>query len=186
MQTDAELIFRSVEEPAAFAEIFERHYESIVGYLHRRLTSALAEDQAAETFVIAFRRREEFDHTFSSAKPWLFGIASNLVRSSTRDERLRMSAYSRLPGSTPEPAEASDVDSRLDASAMHDELVDALLALRIEEREVLLLFSWGELSYAEIAEALTIPEGTVRSRLSRARSHILWQLAKTSERIEAP
>ena len=186
METDAELIVRSLEEPVAFAAVFERHYEAILGYLHRRLVSDLAEDQAAETFVIAFRRRDQFNSDYPSAKPWLFGIASNLVRESAREERLRMAAYTRLPVPVG-PAEASEADSRMDAAAMRGELVSALLALRIEEREVLLLFSWGELSYAEIAEALRVPEGTVRSRLSRARAHVISQLAdSTRERIQAP
>lgn len=185
METDAEIIARSLEEPAAFAEIFERHYAAILGYLHRRLTGPVAEDQAAETFVIGFQRRAAFDTTHPSAKPWLFGIAANLVRSSARDERLRWDAYLRMPVSLA-PSGTSEADARVDASAMRGELVAALLTLRPEEREVLLLFCWAELSYIEIAEALAIPEGTVRSRLSRARKHALVELTdSTRERSQA-
>lgn len=175
--TDQELIAQSLREPRAFGEIFDRHYEAVARYLGRRLQRADAEEAASETFTVAFRDRERFDHARSSALPWLFGIATNLARRRARSEMSRFRAYARVDHSPAEDA-TDRVVERTSAVAARPALIDGLTALSLEERDVLLLFAWGQLSYAEIAEALTIPVGTVRSRLARARSVMQRELAK--------
>ena len=85
-------------------------------------------------------------------------------------------AYARS-GVDPVLAEEETSLDRLDAKAERLALSTALAELRREEREVLLLHAWAGLSDAEIADALSLPTGTVKSRLSRARDHMRNRLA---------
>lgn len=169
--SDAGVIAASLDDGARFGEIFDRHFAEIDRYLARRVGLALADEIAAEVFVIAFRSRGRYDPAASDARPWLFGIAANLARRYWRTERRRLRAYART-GVDAVSEEAGDIDGRLDALAAGPRLAGALAALRPGEREVLLLFAWADLGYEGIATALGIPVGTVRSRLSRARARI--------------
>src|SRR5882672_7194505 len=94
---DGDLISLSLRENEAFIEVFERHYDPIRRYLQRRAGLEVGEELAAETFEVAFSRRDSFDPRYTSARPWLFGIASNILRHHVRHERARRSAYERLP-----------------------------------------------------------------------------------------
>jgi RNA polymerase sigma-70 factor (ECF subfamily) len=170
--SDAELIALSVEDARAFDVVFRRHYPAIHRFVNRRLGARFADDLAAETFAIAFARRGTFDADRPSAAPWLYGIAANLVRSHARAERRQLRALART-GIDPIAPDATDrSDDRLDASLAVRRLAARLAQLRPTEREVLLLSAWTDLTYDELAEALGVPVGTVRSRLSRARTHI--------------
>jgi RNA polymerase sigma-70 factor (ECF subfamily) len=170
---DAELIVASWEQPAVFAAVFERHFPAIHRYLQRRLGPDLADDLAAETFVQALRSRRRYDVARSDARPWLHGIAANLLRHHHRDERRRLLAYARTASEGAPTFDDHDlVDAKVDARAAGPRLALALAALRGGDRDVLLLFAWAELSYEEISRALGIPVGTVRSRLSRARRRV--------------
>lgn len=126
----------------------------------------LARDLASETFTSAFAARRRYDPLRGEVRPWLFGIASNLLRRHYRDEERRLRALARVAvretGSPPE--------ERHPAGEPH--LAEALGALSAEERDVLLLFAWAELGYAEIATALDVPPGSVRFRLHRVRAHV--------------
>lgn len=167
-ETDGQAIARSLADPSAFVAVFERHYDAIGRYLARRLPSALAAELASETFVRAFSGRARFDSSRADALPWLYGIAANLVRRHRRTERRMLRAYAR-----------TGVDAvGTESGEPHDlrELAAALAELRSADREALLLFAWADLDYAEIADALGIPVGTVRSRLSRARSRLRARL----------
>lgn len=171
--SDAAVIERSLMEPHAFASIFDRHFDAVHGYARRRLGRSLAEEIASETFIRAFDRRGSFDVSRVDARPWLFGIAANLMRRHWRTERRRLGALQRLEASG---AEKTSVDERAD-------LVAALDALPAREREALLLFALADLSYEEIADALDVPIGTVRSRLSRARDRIRKRLDAVPEGV---
>jgi len=180
--SDAAVIASSLTDASAFGEIFDRHFAEIHRYLGRRVGAALADEVAAETFVAAFRSRRRYDDRAVDARPWLFGIAANLVRRHWRTERRRLRAYART-GVDPICDETSEVERRVDAVAAAPELAAALASLRSGEREVLLLFAWADLSYEEISAALGIPAGTVRSRLSRARAHVrelMWPSGQVS------
>jgi RNA polymerase sigma-70 factor (ECF subfamily) len=166
--SDAQLIARARLEPAAFAPIFDRHYAAIHGYLRRRLDAPIAEELAAETFARALRAVSRYDDARADALPWLFGIAANLARRHRRTEVRRLRAYART-GHDPLQDEHGDAPARLDAAAAGPRVAAALVELRAHDREALLLFAWAELSYEEIALALSVPVGTVRSRLHRAR-----------------
>jgi RNA polymerase sigma factor (sigma-70 family) len=166
--TDGELLHRSVEDPEVFEEIFERHGASVWAYVRRRIGPDATEDVVADTFLVAFRRRERFDPGYESARPWLLGIATNLIRRRLRDERAYLDRI-RHVAATAAIDETPDVE-RIDAERMRPALVEALMSLSPEDRDTFLLVSVGELSYSEAADALGIPIGTVRSRIHRARS----------------
>ena len=173
LESDARLIHASLADPQLFRALFERHFAAIYGYFARRLGRAAADDLTAEVFLRAFERRADYDPGYADARPWLFGIAANLLRRSRRTEERRLRALAR------QPAEVSDMgdegvagDARLDDEATRPVLARALASLRADEREVLLLIAWADLSYEEVARALAIPVGTVRSRLHRARAHM--------------
>jgi RNA polymerase sigma factor (sigma-70 family) len=170
--TDAAVILASVRVPSRFALLFDRHFDAIYSYLRRRVGAHLAEDLAAQTFEEAFRLRARYDLTREDARPWLYGIATNLGRNHWRQEHRRLQAYSRLPREAYE-ADMSDVAvSRADSEALAPLVAKALGSLSPAERDTLLLLAWAQLSYREISHALDVPIGTVRSRLSRARAQV--------------
>ena len=178
---DSDAISASATTPADFAAVFDRHFDAVHAYLQRRLGPDLADELAAETFLVAFDSRARYDLSRADARPWLFGIATNLLHRHHRHELRQLRAYAR---SAADPVlDAFDgVEARIDASGMRRALVDALALVPAEERDALLLFAWADFSYAEIGEALEVPTGTVRSRLSRARARI--RAALGGERVE--
>lgn len=173
LQSDAELIRASVADSQLFRALFERHFDAIFGYFGRRLGRAAADDLTAEVFLRAFEKRGSYDLSYESARPWLFGIAANLLRRSRRKEERRLRALAKQPAEVPGAGdEGAAGDARLDYEATRPVLARALTSLRADEREVLLLVAWADLSYEEVGRALAIPVGTVRSRLHRARGHV--------------
>jgi RNA polymerase sigma factor (sigma-70 family) len=175
--TDAVLIERSRREPDRFADVFDRHYGGIHGYVSRRLGPGLADDVASETFLIAFDRRQRYDLTYPNAGPWLYGIAANLISRHHRVEVRRYRALARAAVADAVEGHAERVSTRLDATALRPRLAAALVEIRAADREVLLLVAWAGLSCEEAARALGIPAGTARSRLHRARRRTRAALA---------
>ena len=153
------------------AALFDRHFPAIHAYLRRRLPAESARELAAETFLIAYRRRGDFDGTKGDPLPWLFGIASNLVRGERRRERRELRAYGRT-GVDPVVDDLGDLEQRLDVQADFKRVATAIADLPSQSREVLLLYAWADLSYEEISKALGINVGTVRSRLARCRGRL--------------
>jgi RNA polymerase sigma factor (sigma-70 family) len=164
--TDADVLRESLSQPAMFAALYERHAGAVSIYLIRRVGNGIAEDLTAEVFVRAFRARATYDVRHDTALPWLLGIASNLIADHRRAERRRLAAVERLARTT--PAFAPDRH----AVELGAELARALRRLPAVDRDTLLLVVWGELSYEEVAVALGVPVGTVRSRISRARKRL--------------
>jgi RNA polymerase sigma-70 factor (ECF subfamily) len=173
--TDEHLLAESLATPERFAAIFDRYAPVVHGYLSRRV-GALADDLLSETFLLAFRGRTGYTPGRAPVRAWLFGIATNLVRRHARDEERRYRAFGRAAGHVESTTELGEVAGRVDAQALRGELADALVALPREELEVLLLWTYPQLSYAEIAAALDVPVGTVRSRLHRARGKVRTRL----------
>lgn len=174
MSTDGEIFQRSIDHPEAFREIFERHATIVLAYARKRLGSTIGEEVLAQTFLIAFQGRSRFDPTYASARPWLFGIASNMIRHHLREEREHLTALRKV---APEPPMESIEDvGRLDAQRMRPQLIAALLTLSDEDRETFLLLALAGLTYEETAAALGIPIGTVRSRIHRARMRLREQV----------
>jgi RNA polymerase sigma factor (sigma-70 family) len=168
---DAELISRSVGTPECFAGLFDRHAPAIHGYIARRLGHDSADDLLAQTFLVAFGRRDRYDTGQADARPWLYGIATNLVRRHRRDEVRFYRAIARTGIDPAAEPVADQVAERVAAQAVRGQLAAALAGLSAADRDVLLLVTDG-FGYAEIAQALGIPAGTVASRLSRARKKV--------------
>jgi RNA polymerase sigma-70 factor (ECF subfamily) len=170
---DSAVIERSWETPDAFAVIFDRYADDIHRYVARRLGPDAADDLMAETFVTAFQRRRSYDLSHAHARPWLYGIATNLIGRHRRDEARRLRAMARVASLTPGHGQAvGAVTGGPGAEDAHAALAGALAALPARYRDVLLVTAWGDLDYAEAAQALGIPVGTVRSRLHRARGKL--------------
>jgi RNA polymerase sigma factor (sigma-70 family) len=169
-RTDGEAIAASVTEPRTFGVIFERHFGSILRYLRRRLDDQRAEEAAAQTFFVAFDERGRFDPERGDARPWLFGIATNVARRHRRGEVRELRAIAALGAESVAGEEGAE--RRLDAERLRGPLARCLAELPAEESDVLYLLVWAELDQPEIAAALEIPLGTVKSRLSRARKRL--------------
>jgi RNA polymerase sigma factor (sigma-70 family) len=161
--SDAEAVSSSLLDPARFAVIFERHYEAVYRYAARRMGAERAEDVASRTFVVAFERRARFRASSTSARPWLLGIATNVLHESRRGLRRELGLLARLQRDHGREAGIDDGDGAVGA---------ALSQLSAAHRDVLLLHAWEDLSYEEVAVALGVPVGTVRSRLARARAQL--------------
>ncbi|PJE98415.1 RNA polymerase subunit sigma-70 [Streptomyces carminius] len=174
-RTDAAVIEDSGRRPETFALLYDRHAADIHRYVARRLGAGVADDVTAETFLIAFRHRARYDPERGSARPWLYGIAANLIGRHRRHEVRALRALART-GADPVADSWTDwvdgADSRVTAQAASGPLADALAGLSAGDRHVLLLVAWADLTYQEVADALGIPVGTVRSRLNRARRKV--------------
>ncbi|WP_371100138.1 RNA polymerase sigma factor [Streptomyces sp. PU_AKi4] len=166
---DAELIAASLEEPERFAALFDRHAPAIHQYVARRLGRDAADDVTAETFLTAFRIRARFDPARAGVRPWLYGIAAKQISRHCREEVRALKLLARTGHDPVADSWTDSADDRLAAEAAARPLAGALARLSAGDRHVLLLFAWADLGYQEIAEALDIPVGTVRSRLNRAR-----------------
>ena len=170
--SDAAIIGHSRREPECFAAVFDRYYPQIHGFAARRLGQNLADDVAAETFLIAFARRGHYDGSRPDARPWLYGIASNLVARHRRAEERRYRALARAGAGEVSEGYADQVADRLDAQARRAPLAAALAQIAEGDRDVLLLVAWAGLNSEEAGQALGIPAGTARSRLHRARKQL--------------
>lgn len=169
-------------DPEAFGSLFDAFAEAVCNHAFRLVGNrAAAEDVMAATFLQAWRTHTRIDAEGGSLGPWLLGIATNVARNHNRSARRRRMLVARLATYAPEPSAdiAEDVAWRLGGDARAAATRDALARLRLPERQVLALCVWSGLSYEQAAEALGIPVGTVRSRLSRARTKMQRYLAET-------
>jgi RNA polymerase sigma-70 factor (ECF subfamily) len=158
---------------AALAVLFDRHADAVYNYCFRRTASwDVAEDVTSTVFLEAWRGRSRVLVHADSALPWLYGIATNVCRNVERSRRRRLRAVQRLPVEDTAPDHAEHVVRRLDSQRLMEHVLQAVAALPRREQEVLALVVWSGLSYEAAANALDVPVGTVRSRLSRARSRL--------------
>ncbi|MFF3404420.1 RNA polymerase sigma factor [Streptomyces sp. NPDC002659] len=160
-------------DPEAFREVFKDHAQLV--YRHAvRVTGdwALAQDIVSLTFLEAYRLREKLRDEGESPRPWLMGIATNVLRNTARAARRHDRALARVPAKETVPDFADELVGRMADAEQLAAAQAALAQLRRSEREVFALCVWSGLGYAEAAEALGVPVGTVRSRLSRARARL--------------
>jgi RNA polymerase sigma factor (sigma-70 family) len=174
--TDADLV---VED---FAVLFDRHAMAIHHYLARRAGANLADDLLSQTFLIAFERRGAYDRSRPDARPWLFGIATNVLNRRIRDEVRQYRAWARTGVDPAASDHAPRVVDRVDAAAGAARIAGALARLPDTDREALLLSAWAQLTHQEIAAALGIPAGTLRSKLHRARATLRAAFEQRGER----
>ena len=140
---DAAVIRLSRHEPEQFAILFRRHAGQIQRYVVRRLGADAADDVVAETFLLAFRQRDRYDPVRTDARPWLYGIATNLIGRHRRSEIRQYRALART-GVDPVTEPFTDqVDARVSATAAGRRLAGALARLPAGHRDILLLVAWG-------------------------------------------
>lgn len=190
VETDGTLIERSVRgRPDAFVEVVTRHEVAVHAFLVRRAGPQVAADLLGEVWVRAFAGRGGYDPVYPDARPWLFGIARNVLRSHWRARRDadhlgvgHPSAVGHLAGAVQPAAEDpwDAVIDRLDSAPRARALLAAVRALSPAERDVLLLVAWEQLTPTQAAAALGVPPGTARSRLHRARAAL--RLVLTEEK----
>ncbi|WP_309066333.1 RNA polymerase sigma factor [Microbacterium sp.] len=184
MSTDSDIIARSIDEPEAFSTIFERHVRPVGGYIRRRVGPDAVDDALSETFLVAFNKRAAFDRSVGSALPWLLGIATRIVRKHRADEARQWRSFQAAAGASPQPESVHGAaDERLDADAAVRSLAPRIAALASRDRDTLLLYAWADLTYEQIAIALGIPIGTVRSRLNRVRRKLAPPGSHTATRL---
>ncbi|MCG5212078.1 RNA polymerase sigma factor [Streptosporangium sp. KLBMP 9127] len=185
-QSDTSLIDRSLREPEIFSLVFDRYGGQVHRYLARRAGPGDADDLMSETFLAAFKQRDRFTSSRSptGALPWLLGIATNLLRMHQRSEARRWAALARTGAEPAVPAPADQVVARVDAEVAFRLMAGVLEELADGDRDALLLFAWAGLTYEEIAVALGVPIGTVRSRLHRARLRLRTALSASNDEKE--
>jgi RNA polymerase sigma factor (sigma-70 family) len=182
--TDAEVLAASLHDPQRFALLFDRHARAVHRYVASRARHGDVDDLVSETFLTAYRKRARYDRAFHDARPWLFGIATNVLRHHHRSEARRLTrlrAVTHPPDPEIDPAES--VAAAVDNASEIDRVAHSLEQLDDRYRDVLLLAAGARLTYEEIARALGVPVGTVRSRLSRGR-HQLRELLETDGHYE--
>jgi RNA polymerase sigma factor (sigma-70 family) len=158
------------------AVAFEQHFDAIHRFIARRLGAPAADDLAAQVFAHAVASVGRYDPARGAVRPWLFGIATNVIRRHRRREAAMWRAYARR-GVDPLHVDAAPRDDERSVAA-------ALAGLRARDRDALLLFVWVDLSYEEIATACGVPVGTVRSRINRARTKLRTELAPLVNDVE--
>ena len=181
---DAAAIKDSIRRPERFAILYDRYMAEIYRYLAGRLGTEAADDLAAETFLVAFRKRRTFDPARGGVRPWLYGIATNLVAQHRRGLSRMLAAFRRVPVADPFEVGPEDrVPTKVDAAGVRGPLAAAIAGLPAGDRDVLLLIALAGLTYQEVAESLGIPYGTVGSRLNRARRKVRAVLGETNPLI---
>jgi RNA polymerase sigma-70 factor (ECF subfamily) len=173
--SDQQLWSQATDELAgeAFGELFERHADRVYAHCFSRTGSwSMAEDLTSVVFLEAWRRRTEVRFSGDCVLPWLLGVANNATRNAQRSLRRYNLLLAKLPPPDVEADFAADAAERVDQERLAQHLLCSMGGLRQAEQEVLALCDWAGLSYAEAAVAMGVPEGTVRSRLFRARQHL--------------
>jgi RNA polymerase sigma-70 factor (ECF subfamily) len=167
-----------------FDRLYEAHAGAVTDFVYRRIPPPQVDDVVAETFLVVWRRIHEVP---SEARPWLFGIARNVLMRTARTRGRWHALHVRL-ATEPQPA----MEELAGSVASRTDLVRAWGKLTAGEREVLTLIAWDGLTVAEAASVLGCQPGTFRMRLMRARRHLLhvldrlpavetWPLAPATE-----
>lgn len=150
---------------ARFRDLYESTYDDLVRFAQRRVDPELAEDVAAETMLVAWRRFDELPAERGDARAWLFGIARNLLLNARRGERRRGALEVRIAETMSHRVAADDAD----AVARRVDLAGAWRRLTPQHQETLALTVWDDLTSSEAALVLGISPVAYRLRLSRAR-----------------
>jgi RNA polymerase sigma factor (sigma-70 family) len=154
-------------DPRVWRQLYAGCARDIHGFLARRGGRDAADELLGEVWVRAYQGRERLD---ADARPWLFGIARHVLHEHWR----RHGPTQQDDGVSLD--QSDEVVERLDALALRPHLTTAIERLPVAEREVLLLNVWEQLTPGEVAKVLSIPAGTARSRLHRARETLRMAL----------
>jgi RNA polymerase sigma factor (sigma-70 family) len=178
-RTDAELLREARRRPDAFVTVCERHIQPLRLWLGSQTRDdEAAADLLAETLAQAWRSRRRYrDPGTGSARPWLFGIARNLLLRYWHDGEIERRARERLGMSQPPDEVTEDeVERRVAATAEQRRLREALAGLTREQRDALGLRVLAEHGYAEIGAELAVSAITARTRVHRALSALRARL----------
>jgi RNA polymerase sigma factor (sigma-70 family) len=157
----------------AFTALFDRHAKAVYNHCFRLTASwGAAEDHVQSTFLVAWRRRAGMRLERDSVLPWLLAVATNVVRGDRRGIARRLRLSLRVRGEEPVPDHADDVAARVDDQRRMATLLTEVNRLPRNEREALALCVWSEVSYRDAAAVLGITEGSVRARVSKAKSRL--------------
>lgn len=182
-ETDAAIIRASINDPEVFGELFSRHGDRMYRFLQQRTGVTAAEDLLGDVFCAAFSARSNYDFERESSLPWLYGIALNILRRHFRTSSRRTNLETRVRlDRVPQRAEDELVAASLDA---RDLLRRVNAALSPDERDLLELVAWEGLTFKEASEALGVPAGTLRSRMTRVRKKLRKLLAESAEMPES-
>ena len=154
-----------------FRYLFHENYRPLLAYARRRVEAVTADDVVAETFLVAWRRRDAVPS--GHERPWLYGIARNVIRNSTRSARRQQAFHQTLRGlPQPKPSDSEAVDEQAEV------MRSALCELSEDDREILMLVTWEELSYTDVGRVLDISANAVAIRVHRARKRLAGQVGK--------
>jgi RNA polymerase sigma-70 factor (ECF subfamily) len=174
---DGRLLAAAGSDQAAFRAVYERHVAAIHRYIAGRIGRDAADDLTAEVFVTAYQRRNRYSRERTDARPWLYGIATNLMRRQRRAEARRLRALAAAAAQS-RPDHVPGPDAASQADGLEPALHAALASLGVRDREVLLLAALGDLRPGELHLALGVSPGAARVRLNRARSRLRSRLDK--------
>lgn len=168
----------AVDPEQRFGRLYRQMHPEILGYLARRIGEQEAIDAAADVFVVAWRRISDVPEG-DAARPWLFGVARNVLRNRRRATRRywrflqhnRSLQFDRSEGLEPIVVRRHECE----------EVVAALARLRPDEQELLRLVAWEELPYAEIAEVLGCSRHAVDQRVQRAVRHLASAMGRNGQ-----
>lgn len=153
------------------------NHEDVTRFVARRLSAAHVDDAVSETFLVAWRR---LDDVPQDARPWLFGVARNVVATRTRSEGRWHALGVRLARQPVEVSPSAD-----DVAIDRLELEQAWRRLTAGEREVIALVAWDGLTNEQAAKVLGIRATTFSVRLTRARRHLVEVLDVLAQRRPA-
>ena len=172
---------------AAFGVLFDRHARAVYNHCFRLTASwSAAEDLTQSTFLQAWRKRTKVRLERDSSLPWLLAVATNVARNHRRGVLRRLRLAGRVPAEHAVADHADDVAARVDDERRMARVLAAVHRLPRSQQEALALCIWSEVSYSDAAAVLGIAEGSVRARVSKARSRLADALAVTSTPVEQP
>jgi len=196
-QTDAELFASyAAGEESAFREIVSRYKNSLYAFLRHFLNQQdLIEDVFQETFLQLFTSRDSFDKT-RPLRPWLFTIAANKAKDALRKHQRTAAATIGTLADSQEMSFDDVLDTLTSDDTMpYEELEDGEIASQVRQviadmpenlREILILAYFNKFSYKQMAQILSIPIGTVKSRLHTAVGRFTkdWKAAFRSKKTK--
>ena len=168
--SDTQLIGRLADDPTGegLRTLYRRYAGELYGFALNSLNDrGLAEEVVQDAFTSVWRHADRFDPEIGSFRTWLYGLARNRIV----DMRRRASARPALAEADAEEQPA-EIDRSLDEAMLRWQIAAALARLSPEHREVVRLAHFQALSMREIAEALGLPLGTVKSRAYYALRHL--------------
>ena len=160
------------DQEAWFDALYRAHRDLVLGYCLRRAPRADALDAAAETFLVAWRRRDDVP---GNARVWLLAVARRVLANQRRGTGRRDRLRDRLVV-LDAPRDHRGPERVAVISEQRQEVRDALGRLADDDREILMLAAWDELPHAEIGGLLGITTAAVAKRLERARVRLAGEL----------